>query len=163
MVPIGAEYVFQALMIISLLLVIMSLPTIFITIRNSSNVLKRYMALRSLKDIDDDDIPSHILDEWNAVRNNVNYATLMTEELERLNGLRPALFQTEVSIVLMIIMIFVPGYEGTVLIFMLALIVLSIVALLYSFFCIKRYGMEYMQLLKEMSSGPSNGRDTMYG
>ena len=145
MEQIGAEYIFQALMIISLLLVIMSIPTIFITIRNSSNVLRRYMALRSLRDVDDGDIPSHILEEWNAVKNNVNYATLMTEELEKLNGLRPALFQTEV------------------LVLMAVLIVLSVIALAYSYVCIKKYGMEYMSLLREMSNGPSGGRDAMYG
>lgn len=160
---IGAEYIFQALMIISLLLVIMSIPTIFITIRNSSNVLRRYMALRSLRDVDDGDIPSHILEEWNAVKNNVNYATLMTEELEKLNGLRPALFQTEVAVVLMVIMAFVPGYEPAVLVLMAVLIVLSVIALAYSYVCIKKYGTEYMSLLREMSNGPSGGRDAMYG
>ena len=168
MEQIGAEYIFQALMIISLLLVIMSIPTIFITIRNSSNVLRRYMALRSLRDVDDGDIPSHILEEWNAVKNNVNYATLMTEELEKLNGLRPALFQTEVAVVevavvLMVIMAFIPGYEPAVLVLMAVLIVLSVIALTYSYVCIKKYGMEYMSLLREMSNGPSGGRDAMYG
>ena len=148
MEPLTLEFFFQALMVIALLLAITSIPTLLISTRNASKLLRRYKVLRNVKDMDD--IPSHVVDEWNAVNNNVNYATIMTSELEKLNALRPAIFQAQVSIVMMVIMAFVPGYSSDLLWPMIIIIAVSVIATLFGYRCMKKYAEEYIKLLVEM-------------
>ena len=75
--------IYTALVIISLLMVILSVPSIFLLSWNSTKQLNRYRVLRSFREMDDSSIPSHLLNEWTAVKTDVGYATLITEELDK--------------------------------------------------------------------------------
>ena len=161
MEPLTLGFFFQALLVIALLMAVTSIPTLIISARNAYKLLRRYKALRMLKDMDD--IPSHIMDEWNAVNNNINYVTIMTEELEKLNALRPAIFQAEVAIVLMVFMAFVPGYTSDLMAPMIVIIALSVVATLFGYRCIKKYTEEYVKLLVEIKEKGKDYTEGMYG
>ncbi len=160
---IGMDTVFDALMLITLLLMILSIPSIVLSFMSSSKALKKYIALRTLKVTDDSDIPEHILNEWKAVKSNMAYATLITEEIERLNALRPSLFQAEIGILLIIIMAFYPGYESDVFVLMMVLLAIAIIAVIYGYSNLKRYKNEYLSVLKEISGDNTKSKDNMYG
>ena len=120
--------IFSALIIITLLMVILSIPSIFLLSWNSVKQLNRYMFLRAFREMDDSSIPSNLLSEWASVKTDIGYATLITEELEKMSAIRSPMFQAEIAALLIIIMAFVPGYETNVLILMMCLLALCIVA-----------------------------------
>ena len=68
MEPLTLGFFFQALLVIALLMAVTSIPTLIISARNAYTLLRRYKALRMLKDMDD--IPSWLcraiwLEIWN--------------------------------------------------------------------------------------------------
>ncbi len=160
---IGMDSVFSALMVITLLMIVASVPSIVLSTRGSATLLKKYLTLRKLKDVDDSEIPENIVNEWNAVKSNLSFATVIMEELERMNNLKPAIFQAEVAIILGIVMAFYPGYESDVLVLMIVLILVAIAALIYGYLNIKKYGIAYLEIIKEMSTEGEIANDNMYG
>ena len=160
---IDMDTIFDALMLITLLLIILSIPSIVLSFMSASKALKKYIALRTLKVSEDSDVPAHILNEWKAVKSNMSYATLITEEIERLNALRPSLFQAEIGIFLIIAMAFYPGYESDVFVLMMVLLVIAVVAVIYGYSNMKRYKNEYLSVLKEITGDSANSKDNMYG
>ncbi len=163
---ISQDVVIQAVMIVAMMMVILSIPSILLTVRNSASLLKRYRLLRSIKDVGDEkEVPPNILNEWNAVNSPVAYTTLITEEIERLNGLRPALFQAELAALLIIILAIYPGFDSSVLIFMMIILVAAIASVVYGMITTKKYRQEYLVILKEISDRDESNRaaDGMYG
>ena len=138
--------IFSALIIITLLMVILSIPSIFLLSWNSVKQLNRYMFLRAFREMDDSNIPSNLLSEWASVKTDIGYATLITEELEKMSAIRSPMFQAEIAALLIIIMAFVPGYETNVLILMMCLLALCIVAVIYGGRSLRAISREYARL-----------------
>ena len=155
--------IFSALIIITLLMVILSIPSIFLLSWNSVKQLNRYMFLRAFREMDDSSIPSNLLSEWASVKTDIGYATLITEELEKMSAIRSPMFQAEIAALLIIIMAFVPGYETNVLILMMCLLALCIVAVIYGGRSLRAISREYARLLHEMEEKGEKANDNMYG
>ena len=67
MAVIGEDMVVTAVMVVIMMLVILSVPSILLTVRNSARMLRKYRLLRSLDLDEDDDVPQEVRNEWNAV------------------------------------------------------------------------------------------------
>jgi ABC-type transport system involved in cytochrome bd biosynthesis fused ATPase/permease subunit len=163
---ISADDIVLAVTIITIMLVILAVPSILVTVRNSAKLLKRYRALRSINDLKKagKEVPPQILDEWNAVHSPMAYTTLITEEIERLNGLKPAFFQAELAALLIVILAIYPGYETNVLIMMMLLLLLIVLSIVYGIYNTKMYTQEYLKILKDVSdSDEPSSADGMYG
>ena len=155
--------IFSALIIITLLMVILSIPSIFLLSWNSVKQLNRYMFLRAFREMNDSDIPANLLNEWASVKTDIGYATLITEELEKMGAIPSPMFQAEIASVLIIIMAFIPGYETNVLILMMVLLALCIIAVIYGGRALRAIGREYARLLHEMEEKGEKSNDNMYG
>ena len=166
MAVIGEDMVVTAVMVVIMMLVILSVPSILLTVRNSARMLRKYRLLRSLDLDEDDDVPQELRNEWNAVNSQMAYTTLITDEIEKLSGLKPAIFQCEIAVVLMIILMIYPGCELGVLILMIAMIAVSLLAVIYGALNTKMYTMEYVRILSEMNrdnNSENRTADGMYG
>jgi len=160
---IGSDDIFLAMTIVTMLMIILSVPSILITVRNSSKQLKRYRTLRSITDLGKEPVPQHIVNEWNAVKSPIGYTTLITEEIERLNSLRPAIFQTEIAFVLIVFMAFIPGYSNDIFWVMIVLLVIVFATVIYGSMNIKMYTLEYLAILQELNNNGEESLDSMYG
>ena len=167
MAEIGMETVLSSILVVVMLLVILSVPSILLTVRNSAKLLKKYRLLRSIDISDRDDVPQQVLNEWNAANSQMAYTTLITDEIEKLSGLRPAIFQCEIAIVLMIILLLVPpGCTLEVMILMIVLIAVSALTVIYGALNTRMYTIEYVKILSEINAkNESENRtaDGMYG
>ena len=155
--------VYTALVIITLLMVILSVPSIILLSWNSTKQLNRYRFLRAFREMDDSTIPPALLNEWTAVKTDLGYAALITEELEKMSSIRSPMFQAEIASVLIIIMAFVPGYVNAVLILMMCLLALCIISVIYGGRALRAISKEYALLLHEMEEKGEKSNDTMYG
>ena len=160
---IESDDIFLAMTIVTIMMIIISVPSILITVRNSSKQLKRYKTLRSMNNLGNNPLPQHIVNEWNAVKSPIGYTTLITEEIERLNGIRPAIFQTEIAFILIVFMAFVPGYSSAIFWIMIVLLVIVTITVIYGSLNIKMYTVEYLTILQELSNNGEESRDNMYG
>ena len=167
MAEIGMETVLSSILVVVMLLVILSVPSILLTVRNSAKLLKKYKLLRSINISDKDDVPQQVLNEWNAANSQMAYTTLITDEIEKLSSLRPAIFQCEIAIILMIILLLVPpGCTLEVMILMIALIAVSALTVIYGALNTRMYTIEYVKILSEINAkNESENRtaDGMYG
>ena len=166
MEQIGTDMVVSSVLVVVMMLVILSVPSILLTVRNSAKLLKKYRLLRSIEISDTDDVPQHVLNEWNAANSQMAYTTLITDEIEKLSGLRPAIFQCEIAIILMIILLIIPGCVTEVLILMIILIAVSALAVIYGAMNTRMYTVEYMRLLSEINAkneSENKTADGMYG
>ena len=155
--------VYTALVIITLLMVILSVPSIILLSWNSTKQLNRYRFLRAFREMDDSTIPPALLNEWTAVKTDIGYAALITEELEKMSSIRSPMFQAEIASVLIIIMAFVPGYVNAVLILRMCLLALCIISVIYGGRALRAISKEYALLLHEMEEKGEKSNDTMYG
>lgn len=160
---IGTDDVFLATFIVTMLLMILSIPSILLTVHNSSKLLKRYKILRSIKDLGDDPIPQHIVNEWNAVNSSLGYTTLITEEIERLSALKPTIFQAEISVALMLFLTLMQQFEGNIFWIMMILLAMSVISVIYGILNSNMYTKEYIAILKEINSKGVESLDNMYG
>lgn len=166
MAQIGTDMVVASVMVVVMMLVILSVPSILLTVRNSAKLLKKYRLLRSIEIDEKDNVPPQVLNEWNAVNSQMAYTTLITDEIEKLTGLRPAIFQCEIAILLMIVLIIFPGCETGVLILMISMIAVSAFAVIYGALNTRMYTVEYMRILSEINAQKENENrtaDGMYG
>lgn len=166
MEQIGTEMIVSSVLVVVMMLVILSVPSILLTVRNSAKLLRKYRLLRSIDISDRDDLPQHVVNEWNAANSQMAYTTLITDEIEKLSGLRPAIFQCEIAIILMIILLIVPGCQLEVLILMIALIVVSAFAVIYGALNTRMYTIEYVKILSEINEkneSENQTADGMYG
>lgn len=166
MEQIGTEMVVSSVLVVVMMLVILSVPSILLTVRNSAKLLRKYRLLRSIDISDRDDLPQQVVNEWNAANSQMAYTTLITDEIEKLSGLRPAIFQCEIAIILMIILLIVPGCQFEVLILMIALIAVSALAVVYGALNTRMYTIEYVKILSEINEkneSENQTADGMYG
>ena len=166
MEQIGTDMVVSSVLVVVMMLVILSVPSILLTVRNSAKLLRKYRLLRSIDISERDDIPQQVMNEWNAANSQMAYTPLITDEIEKLSGLRPAIFQCEIAIVLMIILLIVPGCQFEVLILMIALIAVSAFAVIYGALNTRMYTVEYVKLLSEINEkneSENKTADGMYG
>ncbi|MBO7205340.1 MAG: hypothetical protein J6V08_02860 [Candidatus Methanomethylophilaceae archaeon] len=159
---IGFETIFSALVVVTLLLVLLSVPSALITLIHSSGQYKKYTLMRARRGDDPTSIPKKHLVEWNAVRTDVGYITVLTQELEKLSALRPALFNSEVSAILIVVLMIVPGFEKGVFILMAILLALCLFVLVYGYRIMKRFGEAYVVTARNMSDKGEDSNDSMY-
>ena len=159
---IGSETIFSALVIVVLFMVLLSLPSIYVTLTHSSKQFKKYRQLRQMMARGVAEVPPKMTHEWNAVKTDVGYITVLTEELEKVGALRAALFNSEISAILIVILMFVPGFEKDVFILMFILLALCIIALIFGYRVTKRYGEEYVNVARSMSGKGEESKDSMY-
>ena len=153
----------SAMFTVMILLLIISVPTILITVRGSSKTIKRYIMLRSVDRIDDG-IPPQLVNEWSAVKTPIVYISIITEELEKLNGLKNLTTQCMLAILISVVLWFCPGYDTSLQIPIIVADIISILAIIYGRFYRSVYKQEYLKILKETSEKEENGSaDGMYG
>ena len=165
MAEIGMETVLSSILVVVMMLVILSVPSILLTVRNSAKLLKKYRLLRSINVSDKDDVPQQVLNEWNAANSQMAYTTLITDEIEKLTGLRPAIFQCEIAIILMIILLFT-GCTTDVIILLIVLIAVSVLTVIYGALNTRMYTIEYVKILSEINAkneSENKTADGMYG
>ena len=165
MEQIGTDMVVSSVLVVVMLLVILSVPSILLTVRNSAKLLKKYKLLRSINISDKDDVPQQVLNEWNAANSQMAYTTLITDEIEKLTGLRPAIFQCEIAIILMIILLFT-GCTTDVIILLIVLIAVSVLTVIYGALNTRMYTIEYVKILSEINAkneSENKTADGMYG
>ena len=165
MAEIGMETVLSSILVVVMMLVILSVPSILLTVRNSAKLLKKYKLLRSINISDKDDVPQQVLNEWNAANSQMAYTTLITDEIEKLTGLRPAIFQCEIAIILMIILLFT-GCTTDVIILLIVLITVSVLTVIYGALNTRMYTIEYVNILSEINAkneSENKTADGMYG
>jgi len=156
---------FSAVLVIAMLLTVLSVPSIVLTARALDKRLKRYRAFRfaSPEDIKGMEIPRVILDEWSSVSSSVTYATMLMDEIDRLNSLRPALFQAELAMALIIVLAIIPGFEMSVLVCMIFILASAAVSILYWHSDLRRYEREYYAVLSELESMGDDAESMIYG
>lgn len=159
------DLVYQAVLVVVILMIILSVPTIYLTVRSSAKLIKKYIALRSIKKVDDENkVPENVLNEWNAVKSTMGYATLINEQLERLNSLKPMFFQAELAIILSIVLGIFAKFDEEVWILFIIVDAIAVLGLAYGGFYMYVYRREYLKMLKELSENADNGAaDGMYG
>lgn len=160
---IGFEELGLALTVVTLFLVVVSVPTLALTVRNSSKQLKRYQLLRSMDDVGD--APVHIQREWDNIRSTIGYTTAVVDEIERLGATRPVIFQIQIASVLTALLLItdlVYGYIADgVAVIMLAILVICILSVRYGNININRHVEEYSMVLKQLEENGSGSN--MYG
>ena len=160
---IGFDMVVSSVMVVIMMLIILSVPSILLTVRNSAKLLKKYRLLRSIDIDENDDVPQQLLNEWNAVNSQMAYTTLITDEIEKLSGLKPAIFQCELAIILAIILMIVPGFETEVLILMIAMVAVSVLTVIYGALNTRMYTLEYVRILSEINADKEKENKTADG
>ena len=155
----------NAIVIVMMLLMIISVPSIFLSVRGSSVLLKKYTLLRAIDDVDKEkDMPDHILNEWKSIKSPLGYMSLVVNEIEKLDALKPAFFQAELAVILSIIMAIYPGLEDNVLILFIILDVLCIISIIYGHVYAFAYKREYAKILEDLNNEEKKGAvDGMYG
>lgn len=162
---IGFEDLCLAMIIVVLLLVVLSVPTLVLTVRNSSKLLRRYMLLRSLDNVGD--APVQIQREWDNIKSTIGYTTAVVEEIESLGSLRPTMFQVQVAAVLIAFLLMADlfgSYIATdVAVFLAFLLAICLLAMRYGSRNINKYLEEYSAVLKQLESNGGESFDNMYG
>ncbi|MDR2866244.1 MAG: hypothetical protein LBV13_02430 [Methanomassiliicoccaceae archaeon] len=160
---ITSDLLFNALVIVALLLIILSTPTIILAVRASSKLLGRYRILRSVNELDEKTVSKQTLEEWNSVKSPLSYTALLSDEIERLGALRQAMLHSEIAIVMLIVLAFYPGFEADVLIGVIAVVVIVALVVLYGILNLKRYIREYVDALAEINVNGDEAVARIYG
>ena len=162
---VSLDVVIDAVVIVIMMLMILSVPSIFLTVRGSSVLLKKYTMLRSIEKVDkENEMPDHVLNEWKAIKSPIGYMSLVVNEIEKLDALKPAFFQAELAVVLTIVMAVYPGLETNVLILFIALDVLCAISVIYGHIYAYAYKREYAKILSDLNNEEKKGSvDGMYG
>ena len=165
MTAITMDTIVSSVVIVMMLLMIISVPSIILTVRGSSKLLKKYTLLRSIDKVEKNDkMPDHIVSEWEAIKSPLGYITLISNEIEKLDALKPALFQAELAVFLSIVLAIFAGFEQNVLILVIVLDVLCVFAVLYGGMYSYAYKKEYMKMLEALNNEEKDGKvDGMYG
>ena len=148
--------IYSAVLVVAILLIVLSIPSITLTVRESSRLLKRYRLLRCVGPEDVGVLHKTIKDEWTSVNSPLTYATMLSEEMERLNSMRAATLQAEIGLVLIVFLAIVPKFENDVLIFIVLVIAAVILSILYCRLNVREYSREYERAISELES---NGDD----
>lgn len=161
---IEASDIFGAALVVTILLTVLSVPSILLTVRSSSKQLKRYRLLRSAdpEQIADIEIPKAIMAEWISVLSPVNFVSMIADELERLSSVKPAILQAEIALVLMAALAIIPGYEIIVLVFMIFIMLVIIASILLWYRNLRNYSNEYISAMSVMETKGNDSEDMIY-
>lgn len=156
--------VFGAVLVVAILLVVLSVPSVLLTVRSSSKQLRRYRILRlaGQDQIDAAGVPKAILFEWASVSSPVSYVSMIADEMERISSLRPAILQSQIALVLMIALAIVPGYEMYVLLFIVVLAMVIVVSIVYWYANLGNYSDEYVKAIQELETNGNDTEDMIY-
>ena len=154
---------YGAILVVAILLVVLSIPSIILTVRGSSKLLGRYKLLRSVNEANAENIPKVILNEWTAVKSPLTYVSMLSDEIERLNTLRPAVLQAEIASVLIILLAIIPQFEGDLLYVMIGILVVVFAALIYARMNTHAYAVEYVTTMAELENNGGESHDMIYG
>ena len=163
MMLIDSNEIYGAVVVVAILLVVLSVPSLLLSVKASSGLLKRYQILRSIGNDNKKEIPKALLEEWNNVNTPLNYVSMLANEMEHVSSLRPAVFQAEIAVALVIILAIVPGFVTEVLVFMAGIVVVSVLTILYAGINANRYRHEYIVALSELESNGDESADMIYG
>ena len=161
--PLSSDLLFTALLIVALFLIILSTPTIILSVRASSKLLTRYRILRSVEEMDETGVTKHMIEEWNSVKSPLSYTAILSDEIERLSSLRQATLHSQIAVVLLIIMAFYPGYETDVLIAVAVTVAVVLFVIIYGMVNLRRYIREYVNALAEMDVNGDEAVSRIYG
>ena len=162
---INLDMVIDATVIVTIMLMIISVPFILMTVRGSSVLLKKYTLLRSIDKVDDEkNMPDHVLNEWKAIKSPLGYMSLVMNEIEKLDSLKPAFFQAELAVLLSIVLMIYPGMETNVLTLFIVLDVICAISIIYGHVYAFAYKREYAKILNDLNNEEKKGAvDGMYG
>lgn len=161
---IGSSDIYGAVLVVAILLLVLSIPSIVLTVNASSKMLRRYRAFRSADPGDMGmDIPKVILDEWASVSTPLGYMTVLMEEMDRLGSVRPSIFQAEIAVALIVVLAVLPGYDTNVLACMSLVLALAVASIFYWHRNFGNYGREYYDVVRELESNGNDAEDMIYG
>ncbi|MCL2711876.1 MAG: hypothetical protein FWD37_01180 [Methanomassiliicoccaceae archaeon] len=160
---IAPELLFSALIVVALFLILLSTPTIILSVRASSKLLNRYRVLRSVEEMDENAVSKQMVEEWNSVKSPLSYTALLSDEIERLGTLRQATLHSEIAIAVLIFLGIYPGYETNVLIGIAALVIAVVLVVLYGIMNLRRYLREYIDALTEIDVNGDEAVARIYG
>ena len=143
-------------------LVILSIPTVFLTVWNSSKLLKKYQLIRRVPATYERNIPEEFLTEWNAINTDINYVSLISDEIDRLNNLSSPIFHTLLAVILLGILSIVPGFDNQIFPLILGLIVVGIITVIFGHVVRVRYHIEYEGVIDNMSNDEEGINKKMY-
>lgn len=160
---ITGDVMVSSLLTVMILLIILSVPAIYITVRNSAKVINRYLLLKAV-DESSESSQKHVADEWNVVKTPAVYITMFTEQLEKLNSLKSLSTQCILAVIISIILWFTAGYDDTMKVIVIAADIISILTVFYGRIYKNVYMHEYLEMLNETEKENGTGTiDTMYG
>jgi hypothetical protein len=162
-VEISSDLLFNALVIVALFLIILSTPTIILSVRASAKLLSRYKILRSVNDLDEVTVSKQMLEEWNTVNSPLSYTALLSDEIERLGTLRQATLHSEIAVAVLVILGIYPGYETAVLMGMAITVGVVLLVILYGTMNLRRYIREYVDALDEIDMNGDEAVSRIYG
>ena len=157
------EGMYGAILVVAILLVVLSIPSIILTVRGSSKLLGRYKLLRSVDESNAENIPKIILNEWTAVKSPLTYVSMLSEEIERLNTLRPAVLQAEIASVLIVLLAIIPKFEDDLLYVMIGILLIVFASLIYARINAHAYAVEYVTTMAELENNGDESHDMIYG
>jgi hypothetical protein len=163
----GLTEFYLCLTMVSMGAIIYTIPSLISTIRTSSQLLNRYKKLRTVEELESiDGVPTNVLNEWKIVSNAIGYTTLLTEEISKLNNLRPKFLIAEIGMILLGLMIVVGAYTQTVASCIATLLLMVAITIIYSVLNNKKYIEEYVDTLvnveKESESSKNDAADAIY-
>ena len=160
---IDSSDIYVAVVVVAILLVVLSVPSLLLSVRASSSLLKRYRVLRFVTPENKSHVPRALLEEWSNVTSPLTYVSLLANEIEHLSSLRPAIFQAEIAVVLVIALSVFPGFVTEVLLLMIAVCVVSVIVMLYFRSNVRQYRLEYAMASDELDSSGNESKDMIYG
>jgi len=160
---ISYDLLFSAFLVVALFLIILSAPTIILSVRASSKLLNRYRILRSVEELDENAATKHMIEEWNSVRSPLSYTAILSDEIERLGSLRQATLHSQIAIAILVFMALYPGYETDVLIAVAAIVAAVIFVVVYGIRNLRRYIREYVNALAEIDVNGDEAVSRIYG
>ena len=159
----SSDLLFTSLLIVALFLIILSTPTIVLSVRASSKLLTRYRILRSVEEMDESDVTKHMIEEWNSVKSPLSYTAILSDEIERLSSLRQAMLHSQIAVVILIVMALYPGYETDVLIAVAIIVAVVLFVVIYGMRNLRMYIREYVNALAEMDMNGDEALSRIYG
>ncbi len=141
---ITAEAIYSALLFTSMFLAVMSMPQVLMALRVTRS---RMDELRKLRDGDSPEEEGQ-MDEWLSINTPMGYSTALMTEIERLNGIRPLIFQAEISGLILVFLVLISGVEEGLLIWIVLLIVILMGSGLLAGYWMGRYIEKYQSLVQ---------------
>lgn len=152
--------IFLALLLAAVVSSVFAVPSLFLAAYRSSKTLKRYQVIGSIEKMGL--LSTELAEEWSTVKSSMAYSAVITEEIERLNTLKPMLFQTMVSAVLLLLVAVLSEIEDVARYVVLGLFLLCLVSIIFGMVNYRKYTEEYEEILAELDMNGSESCGSMY-